>query len=301
METMEQRVNARLGYMLYGAEYMESEEGAALARLRDVYRVLSGEEPDACLPRDVVQGLPLLYNLAGPWRIFHRGATALCVLHPLSIAVPADDVRSAVDAVARRILQPADDGYIERLRQAIVSAGRPLAGAEASPVECIDAVRRATGDPFGAPPTQVSRPVMRDDDRVRVADLAPARSSPQGWTMGEIVTVAVKCDLIAAACERARLFLADLDYLSVAESREAALLRHRLRDEPCEAALRAAVALLSGIHPAQPGQREVVEELMEACQPVQPGEWYGRRSPSSEAVAGRYISWAQIAELAAYK
>ena len=65
---------------------------------------------------------------------------------------------------------------------------------------------------------------------------------------------------VAAACERARLFLADLTDLSVADARKASELRHRLR-RPGADVLRQAVLFLGGLYPAQPGQAELVREL----------------------------------------
>ena len=73
---------------------------------------------------------------------------------------------------------------------------------------------------------------------------------------------AAELDRTAAACERARLLLAELDLadLPLRDARRTQELRHRLR-EPDAKALREATALLARLRPAQSKQATALEEV----------------------------------------
>lgn len=76
--------------------------------------------------------------------------------------------------------------------------------------------------------------------------------------------------VLVALCERARAFLGTLAYLSLDDDRLACDLRYGLRQAVDKGLaqryymLRQVIQFLSGVHPAQSGQRELLSDLM-AC------------------------------------
>ncbi len=229
-KTVEEQVYYRLGQLLHGVEFVpETSEGAALSQLRQIYRVISGKETGwVDLPADVAADL-CSESQGRPW-VIKRDPGAQGGLASLSgksllgggACARWEDVRAAVDAAARRILQPATDGHAERA----VS----------------------------------SKPVRRD----LLPSLFKLEADPP--KVHSIPGLAVH-----KACERTRLFLAELEDLSVADARQASELRHRLREADTHErrlyVLRDAAHFLSGVYPARPGQAALLSDLLRLVGP----------------------------------
>lgn len=246
--------------------------------------------------------------------------------------VRIDDMRAAVRAAAREagIARSEADGHTERLRRAIVAAGRPIAGSGATPEACVDAVRELVSrscsrwaGPGGRcstcgvmayfhpdPPAPARRgcaafvitgagrpiepnwcefcllpyrdhrlaglPIVRRDDPPPSQRRSPAASWGNGlawsdapqeceWRVSSaapsLATLSGhRSEVLAAACERARLFIGTLECLPLADERAGCELRYHLR-KPSEGILRKAVSFLAGAHPPRPGQAELVRDL----------------------------------------
>lgn len=239
--SLEEQVNLRLAEL----EHCRTVDGnndkyLRLWNLSRIYRVISGHEQGwVDLPADVAATL----NRDGVWAIkndpnywfasLDRGGSP--IMRTGGHGAEWSEVRAAVDAAARRILQPAPTGTP-------LPATPTFAEAKAVFDEAMDKIRHHI------PGASIRQP----------SGLPPAQQS--GWTMGEIRSVTVKCDPFSGVCERARTFLGTLEYLPLADERTASELRHRLRT-PSPEVLKEATLFISGVHPAREGQRELLEEM----------------------------------------